>query len=161
MCSLFLARSFLTWWMGCVCITRSHADDTHGSGGGRRPSSHPRWTHRHTQDTQTQQSTVTTTTKATTTTKSRGGQQRPSSSSSSWLRQERNKKGEIQAKPRNVALDLWVGRIVHHHCDNTNNSACLFSESVAGQKKSTARQIKQGVYTEAQPARTYTQARAD
>ena len=153
------SRSRLGWLCVHHWITRRR--HTHGLGCGRRSSSHPRRTHRQHTHTHTQQSTVTTTTKATTTTKSGGGQQRPSSSSSSWLRQERNKKGEIQAKPRNVALDSLVGPIARHHRDNTNDSACWLSESVAGQKKSTARQIKQGVCTEAQPARTYTQARAD
>ena len=89
-----------------VCITGSHADDTHGCGGGRRSSSHPRRTHRHTQDTHTQQSTVTTTT---TTTKSRGGQQRPSSSSSlSWLRQERNQKQKFRQNRGTLLLTSWL-----------------------------------------------------
>ena len=142
-----------------MCITGSHVDETHGSGGGRQSSSRPCWTHRHTQDTHTQQSTVTTTT---TTTKSRGGQQRPSSSLSSlsWLRQERNKKGEIQAKPRNVA---WlVGRSHRSPPLRQHKQQHLFVLGISGwPKKSTAHQIKQGVYPEAQPAHTHTQTRAD
>ena len=144
-----------------VCITGSHADDTHGSGGGRQSSSRPCWTHRHTQDTQTQQSTVTTTTMATTTTKSRGGQQRPSSSSSlSWLRKERNKKGEKFRQNRGTLLDLLVGLILHSRSDNTNDSTGGERNQWLAKKR--ARPVESSKEcTEELPARTHTQARAD
>ena len=89
-----------------VCITGSHADETHGRRCGRRSSSRPCRTHRHTQDKHTQQSTVTTTTS---TTKSVGGLQRPSSSSSlSWLRQERNQKQKFRQNRGTLLLTRWL-----------------------------------------------------
>ena len=97
-------------------------------------------THTHTQDTHThkQQSTVTTTTSAT---KSGGGQQRKAE----------EKKASTQ---RHTAINRDDGN------DSNSNSACLFSESVGGQKR--ARPVESSrECTEELLAHTHTQAQAD